>query len=121
MSDECHYMQAKCGRLKEFEAMLQILRGENADISQEAADIIVIFFCSNFMKEQLTLKTSNAIGFPRFSGIYRKLSMDIWRWSSAPIPGKICLFNHSKHYQLFLRVAYYLQYLLWCQENLKLF
>nr|XP_023925771.1 sugar transporter ERD6-like 5 isoform X1 [Quercus suber] len=31
---------AKCGRLKEFEAMLQILRGENADISQEAADII---------------------------------------------------------------------------------
>ena len=44
MSDECHYMQAKCGRLKEFEAMLQILRGENADISQEAADIIVISF-----------------------------------------------------------------------------
>ncbi|XP_050274559.1 sugar transporter ERD6-like 5 isoform X3 [Quercus robur] len=32
--------EAKCGRLKEFEAMLQILRGENADISQEAADII---------------------------------------------------------------------------------
>ncbi|KAM3752814.1 hypothetical protein ACB098_03G047100 [Castanea mollissima] len=31
---------AKRGRLKEFEAMLQILRGENADISQEAADII---------------------------------------------------------------------------------
>ena len=44
MSDECHYMQAKCGCLKEFEAMLQILRGENADISQEAADIIVISF-----------------------------------------------------------------------------
>ena len=44
MSDECHFMQAKCGRLKEFEAMLQILRGENADISQEAADIIVISF-----------------------------------------------------------------------------
>ncbi|KAM3704999.1 hypothetical protein ACJW31_03G047900 [Castanea mollissima] len=31
---------AKRGRLKEFEAMLQILRGENADISREAADII---------------------------------------------------------------------------------
>ncbi|XP_059435655.1 sugar transporter ERD6-like 5 isoform X6 [Corylus avellana] len=31
---------AKCGRIKEFEAVLQFLRGENADISQEAADII---------------------------------------------------------------------------------
>ena len=77
MSNESHYMQAKCGRLEEFEVRLQFLRGENADISQEAADIIVIFFCSNFMKEQLTLKTSNAIGFPHLSGIYRKLSMDI--------------------------------------------
>ncbi|KAK7827364.1 sugar transporter erd6-like 5 [Quercus suber] len=40
MSDESHYMQAKCGRLEEFEVKLQFLRGENADISQEAADII---------------------------------------------------------------------------------
>ncbi|XP_030960039.1 sugar transporter ERD6-like 5 [Quercus lobata] len=31
---------AKCGRLEEFEVRLQFLRGENADISQEAADII---------------------------------------------------------------------------------
>jgi len=44
MSDESHYMQAKCGRLEEFEVRLQFLRGENADISQEAADIIVISF-----------------------------------------------------------------------------
>ena len=44
MSDESHYMQAKCGRLEEFEVRLQFLRGENADISQGAADIIVISF-----------------------------------------------------------------------------
>ncbi|XP_059435658.1 sugar transporter ERD6-like 5 [Corylus avellana] len=31
---------AKCRRIEEFEAVLQVLRGENADISQEAADII---------------------------------------------------------------------------------
>ncbi|KAF5453951.1 hypothetical protein F2P56_023658 [Juglans regia] len=31
---------AKCGRVKEVEAVLQFLRGKNADISQEASDII---------------------------------------------------------------------------------
>ena len=36
-------MQAKRGRIEEFEAVLQFLRGKNADISQEAADIIVIY------------------------------------------------------------------------------
>jgi hypothetical protein len=35
-------LQAKCRRIEEFEAVLQVLRGENSDISQEAADIIVI-------------------------------------------------------------------------------
>jgi hypothetical protein len=39
---ELDCLQAKYGRIKEFEAVLQFLRGENADISQEAADIIVI-------------------------------------------------------------------------------
>ncbi|XP_050274563.1 sugar transporter ERD6-like 5 isoform X2 [Quercus robur] len=34
------FFLAKCGRLEEFEVRLQFLRGENADISQEAADII---------------------------------------------------------------------------------
>lgn len=60
---KCHCVQAKRGRIEEFEAVLQFLRGKNADISKEAADIIVIymharanththilFVCSNFME-----------------------------------------------------------------------
>jgi SP family sugar porter-like MFS transporter len=37
-------LQAKIGKEAEFEAALQRLRGKNADISQEAADIRVIFY-----------------------------------------------------------------------------
>lgn len=40
---KCHCVQAKRGRIEEFEAVLQFLRGKNADISKEAADIIVIY------------------------------------------------------------------------------
>ena len=36
-----NYLQAKIGKHKELEAALQRLRGKNADISEEAADIIV--------------------------------------------------------------------------------
>lgn len=43
----CNFLQAKVGRMKDFEAALQILRGENADISEEAAEIRVKF--SQFM------------------------------------------------------------------------
>jgi hypothetical protein len=42
LCSELDCLQAKYGRIKEFEAVLQLLRGEDADISQEAADIIVI-------------------------------------------------------------------------------
>lgn len=39
-------VQAKIGKEPELEAALQHLRGKNADISQEAADIRVTFrFC----------------------------------------------------------------------------
>ena len=34
-------LQAKVGREKEFEASLQLLRGKDTDISQEAAHILV--------------------------------------------------------------------------------
>jgi SP family sugar porter-like MFS transporter len=37
-------LQAKIGKEAELEAALQRLRGKNADISQEAADIRVIFY-----------------------------------------------------------------------------
>lgn len=37
-----NYLQAKIGKHKEFKAALQSLRGKNADISKEAAEIIVI-------------------------------------------------------------------------------
>ena len=36
-------MQAEIGKERELEASLQHLRGKNADISQEAADIRVTF------------------------------------------------------------------------------
>lgn len=38
-------LQAKNGRDKEFEASLQRLRGENADVSQELAEIRVCSTC----------------------------------------------------------------------------
>ena len=41
--DQCKYLQAKIGKEREFEAALQRLRGENADISQEAYDIKVTY------------------------------------------------------------------------------
>jgi hypothetical protein len=55
LCSEFDCLQAKRGRIKEFESALQFLRGENADISQEAADIKVILTLSNLMKEQLIL------------------------------------------------------------------
>lgn len=41
-------MQAKIGHEKEFEVALQTLRGKDADICQEAAEIRVINFHSYF-------------------------------------------------------------------------
>lgn len=41
-------MQAKIGRQKEFEDALQKLRGEEADISPEAAEIQVLVFNKTF-------------------------------------------------------------------------
>ena len=38
-----NFLQAKVGLEIEFEASLQLLRGENADISHEAANIKVAF------------------------------------------------------------------------------
>ena len=38
-NDDFFFFQAKIGRKKEHEADLQNLRGENADISQEAKEI----------------------------------------------------------------------------------
>lgn len=50
-------LQAKIGKEKELEAALQHLRGKNADISQEAADIRVTlgFFvsCTLYLFEKL--------------------------------------------------------------------
>lgn len=40
-------LQAKIGKEKEFETALQRLRGRNADISQEVADIRVNFATSS--------------------------------------------------------------------------
>lgn len=40
-------MQAKTGRQKEFEASLQKLRGKDADISHEAAEIQVLSLISH--------------------------------------------------------------------------
>ena len=40
------YVQAKVGREKEFEIALRTLRGKDADISHEAAEILVLFMLS---------------------------------------------------------------------------
>lgn len=39
--DNCNLLQAKVGRLKESDSALQRLRGKNADVHQEAAEIRV--------------------------------------------------------------------------------
>ena len=49
--DDSIYSQAKIGREKECEAALQRLRGENADISLEAAEIRVISSLHTSMRE----------------------------------------------------------------------
>jgi SP family sugar porter-like MFS transporter len=49
--DDSIYFQAKIGREKECEAALQRLRGENADISQEAAEIRVTSSLHTSMRE----------------------------------------------------------------------
>ena len=41
---QCHFLQAKVGHQKEFEAALHRLRGEDADITSEAAEIQVLPF-----------------------------------------------------------------------------
>jgi hypothetical protein len=49
--DDSIYLQAKIGREIECEATLQRLRGKNADISQEAAEIRVISSLHTSMRE----------------------------------------------------------------------
>jgi SP family sugar porter-like MFS transporter len=49
--DDSIYLQAKIGREIECEAALQRLRGKNADISQEAAEIRVISSLHTSMRE----------------------------------------------------------------------
>lgn len=41
VSDSCNLLQAKVGRLERSESALQHLRGKNADVSEEAIEIIV--------------------------------------------------------------------------------
>ena len=41
---ECHSLQAKVGREKEFQDALRKLRGKDADITFEAAEIKVLLF-----------------------------------------------------------------------------
>ena len=41
--DEYNHLQVKVGKEKELEASLRRLRGQNVDISQEAAEIRVTF------------------------------------------------------------------------------
>lgn len=49
--DDSIYLQAKVGREKECEAALQRLRGENADISWESAEIRVTSSLHTSMRE----------------------------------------------------------------------
>ncbi|KAF2307132.1 hypothetical protein GH714_025000 [Hevea brasiliensis] len=48
-SNECNFLQAKIGHVREFESSLQRLRGNGTDISQEAADIeeYTVYVCEN--------------------------------------------------------------------------
>jgi len=46
-------LQAKLGKEKELQASLQLLRGKNVDISQEAAEIVVTFQLHDFMNVYL--------------------------------------------------------------------
>ena len=67
LCSELDCLQAKHGRIKEFEAVLQFLRGENADISQEAADIIVIptFIILNKGATNIELLLVNSLLIPK--------------------------------------------------------
>jgi hypothetical protein len=86
LCSEFDCLQAKRGRIKEFESALQFLRGENADISQEAADIIKLnegatnielLLLNHRLFRKLNYYYYYEIGFPCLAGIYRKRSIDI--------------------------------------------
>ena len=68
-------LQAKIGKEPELKAALQRLRGKNADISQEAADIRVIFRFYVLMTVYflLTSLENEKCSF-RLAGFYRNLS-----------------------------------------------
>lgn len=54
LNDECEFVQAKFGEEKDYETSLRRLRGEDADIFQEATEIRVNFELFLIRKAQIS-------------------------------------------------------------------
>lgn len=95
----CFCLQAKVGRMKEFEASLQSLRGKDVDISQEADEIKVNFYLY-FSKSKFNIFFYFYFFLFQFSGLYKLPSADVRRWISEFAPAETCSFTHCETYKL---------------------